>query len=149
MTPTEIEDAKVYYFGNWGQPGHYLFNSQRQGVRGDGEIPSIFNARNLDARWCRNPGAAWKGDEPEGLAYLHHVEIQAGDHMDAPFIGSKWTVLAFADRSGDERNGSNSAFISDGVHTFQQMILLARSHFPDIWKRMTSSFDIVDIKTIK
>lgn len=150
MTPDDIEQIEMYYFGYWDQPGHYLWSPQRMGVSPlDERVPSLLNAVKLDARYCRNPGAAWKGDEPEGLAYLHHVEIVEGEPKDAPFIGQKWTVLAFPDRSGDTRPGSNSAFLAKGVFTFQQMIIFARAHFPDVWKRISGAFDVQDIRTIR
>jgi hypothetical protein len=152
MNPTEIEDAKVFYFGVWDREGHYLYNLHRQGVRGTGDVPSMFHPAKMDARYCRQlPTYQYKGDEPEGLAFTHHLEVQDAKQNveDAPFVGSKWTVIAFWDRSGDSRPGSNSAFLSDGVHTFREMVILARAHFPDVWKRMTESFEIQDIKELR
>lgn len=150
MNPEDIDQTEMYYYGVWDQVDHYLWNNMRMGVsKIDPEVPSFLDPAKLDARYCRNPGAAWVGNEPEGLAYLHEVEIKEGEPKDGPFIGQKWTVLAFADRSACERSGSNSAFIAKGVFTFQQMIILARALFPDVWKRISEAFEVQDIRTVR
>lgn len=153
MTTDEMEQTECYYFGTWDQPGHYTFNRNRQGVRPSstpGEVPSLLDANRLDQRFCRNPGGQYVGNEPEGLAYYHVVEIKGtNESADAPFVGSKWTIIAFNDRSGDSRPGSNSAFIARGEHSFNDMKNIARIQFPTVWKRMAESFDIVDIRTVR
>ena len=46
-----------------------------------------------------------------------------------------YTVMAFWDQSGDNRPGSNSAFLFKGTHSFETMVMLADSYFPDITSR--------------
>jgi len=47
------------------------------------------------------------------------------------------TIVAFWDRSGDRRFGSNSAFVADGEHCFDEVMAAAREAFPSIFKRFT------------
>jgi hypothetical protein len=47
-----------------------------------------------------------------------------------------WTILAFWDRSGDQRYGSHAAFVVRGEgRSFDDMVALARASFPELWKR--------------
>ena len=147
MTPDELEQIECYYFGVWGQPGHYTYNRNRQGINPSttpGEVPTFLAPSSLDQRFCRNPGGQYVGDEPEGLVYLHIVEPK-----DVPFDAQKWTVIAFNDRSGESRPGSNSAFIANGVYSFRDMINIARVQYPTLWKRMTDKFELQDIRTVR
>jgi len=153
MTSDEIEQIECYYFGTWDNAGHYTYNRTRQGIRPSatpGEVPSLLDPSRLDQRFCRNPGGQYVGNEPEGLGYIHEVEIKDGGPItDAGFVGSKWTVIAFNDRSGDSRPGSNSAFIARGVFSFRDMVTIARVQYPTLWKRMTDKFEIQDIRTVR
>jgi len=48
-----------------------------------------------------------------------------------------WTILAFWDRTGDSRGNSNSAFLEQGEHSFDEMVAKAKATFPKIWERFT------------
>lgn len=148
MRPDEIDATDVYYFGVWGQPGHSLYNVHHQGMTlhvTNKELPEFLHPSRLDQVYCRNLGAQWVGNEAEGIAYLHY--LMPGDD---PFTAQKWSILAFADRSGERRNGSNSAFIAKGVFEFQDMVMMARVKYPALYKRMADHFfEIVDVRKIK
>lgn len=127
MTTTldEIGPKDIRYFGCWGEPGHYLYDCEhRMIVR---QEAAIWRSRNLDAGYCPNAAvdSFWiaHGPQIEGEALLHHVD--------------GWTVLAFWDRSGDRRSGSNSAFLMRGEHTFEDVVNMSKFYFPEIWKRFT------------
>jgi hypothetical protein len=62
-------------------------------------------------------------DQEEGKATLTHIK--------------GWTVLAFWDRSGDQRYGSNSAFLARGHLTFEEMIAKAKADVYNIGQRFT------------
>ena len=116
--------SAVYYFGCWGEPGHYLY-SPRSGMLPHATLPARIRAR-IDGGFCcaALPGADYderKAAEAEGLALLHHVE--------------GWTVLAFWDRSGDSRYGSHSTFLAQGTLGFDAMVAMARESFPQVWAR--------------
>lgn len=137
MTADEIEQVESYFFGVWDQTsGHYTYNRHRQGVHpsaAPGEVPSFLAATQMDQRYCRNTYKT----EDEGQATLQVIEIN-----EKPFEGQKWTILAFADRSGDKRSGSNSAFVAKGVYAFRDMLNIARIQYPSLWQRMTDKFQI-------
>jgi len=65
--------------------------------------------------------------ETQGVARLHH------------FNGC--TLLAFWDRTGDSRPGSNSVFFIPGRVLFDEAVEAARKAFPGIWRRFT--FEVV------
>jgi hypothetical protein len=50
--------------------------------------------------------------------------------------------MSFWDRSVDSRNGSSSTFLAEGRHTFQDMKVIARDHFPQVMARL--NFAVVD-----
>ena len=121
----------MYFFGCWGEPGHYLFNP-RGGMTPHATLPPQIRGR-IDGGFCRAapPGERWDGKkayEAEGLALLHHVE--------------GWTILAFWDRSGDQRWGSHSTYLAKGEHDFAEMVRLAREAFPAVWARY--GFEVVE-----
>lgn len=131
---------KTLYFGVWGVPGHFLY-----GPGGHVERSTLpTELRSLDGPFAGDP-AKIKGyydgiygkktvpywdskDEEQGQARMHFV---AG-----------WTVMAFWDRSGDRRGGSNSNFLAEGEFIFDEMCVLARLHFPAVWARITSAFEV-------
>lgn len=48
-----------------------------------------------------------------------------------------YTLLAFADYSGDSRPGSNSVFVVEGELSFAEMERWTRTLFPTVWARFT------------
>lgn len=46
-----------------------------------------------------------------------------------------WTIVAFEDRTQDERPGSNSAFLLEGDHEFDAMVAMAKEKFPRVLER--------------
>lgn len=63
----------------------------------------------------------------QGAAALHHLTRNEID----------WTILAFWDRSGDSRSGSNTAFILEGTHDYPAALKLAKETFPELFERFT------------
>lgn len=62
-------------------------------------------------------------EAPQGHAKLTHVPEQG------------ITVLAFWDRTGDQRGASHSTFVVDGHHSFDDALALAREAFPEVFER--------------
>lgn len=127
-------NPRMFYFGPWGEPGHYLFNEHRMWVhKEESTIP--WNGQ-IDGRLqpgCRFEGGRWEhydADETEGRAILHHKD--------------GWTAISFWDRSVDTRFASNSTYFAEGTFTFEQMAEMAKTRFVDRWKRM--KFDVVQHK---
>ncbi len=126
---------KVFYFGCNKYPGHYMF---RVAMNIDWE----FLERNpwglsIDGGLC--PGAVkeiWRvpiEKQIEGAAHLHHKD--------------DWTALSFWDRSIHKRSGCNSNFIAQGMFTFEEMLAIAREHFPGVMSRFT--FPIVPAESVR
>jgi len=83
-----------------------------------------------------NPREVWRvrsAEQIEGAALLHYKD--------------GWTALSFWDRSIDKRSGCNSNFFAQGTHTFEEMLEIARAHFPAVMARFT--FKIVPAEEVK
>ncbi len=116
---------RVLYFGCWlGETGHYLHVPGGQWPRTDEAPEPLTNelGRNLDGYFCP------KGKQVEGKA---KITFQEG-----------WTVMAFWDRSADQRGNSHSTYVANGRRSFDEMCQLAVKHFPRIWKRSTDKFKV-------
>jgi hypothetical protein len=46
-----------------------------------------------------------------------------------------WSCLAWWDRSGDARYGSNTALFAHGIHSFRSMLELLAQHYPQVESR--------------
>lgn len=103
------------YFGCVGPPGHHVFNP---GLAYDRTLPWLSYLDGM---------LATDKTDAEGVARLYH------------FNGC--TLLAFWDRSGDSRPGSNSVFYVPGRKTFEEVVESAKKSFPGIWRRFT--FNVV------
>ncbi len=106
---------RCFYFGCWGDSGHYLWDEHANHARRGTGLPPSLGVARLDGEF------APKGPQTEGRAALHHVD--------------GWTVLAFWDRSVDRRHGSHSTFVAEGAHDFAAMVAIARARFPRVWGR--------------
>ncbi len=130
--------SAVYYFGCWGGPGHFLFAPDGRSFGRNDPLP--VGLRQLDGKLCGDPALAdlsglrrghppyWPGDDahqPQGVARLHHVE--------------GWSVLAWWDRTGDHRGGSNSAFVARGTLTAEALAQLGAEAFPAVWARVEAA----------
>lgn len=123
-------ERRCYYFGCWGDVGHYLWDGDQRPprmLRPAAVLPAALH--QLDAPYP--PHAELKYVPPElqvqGLGRLSHVD--------------GWTVLAFWDRSVDRRPGSHSTFVAEGAHGYDAMVALCRARFPSVWARYT--FDVI------
>jgi len=116
-----VNGTRVFYFGCWGDVGHYLWTPDGRRARSAGP----FTALDLDGRFC--PGVVGRTDrispnvQPEGVAALHHA--------------NGWTVLAFWDRSVDRRRGSHSTYVIEGTHDFGEAVRISSAAFPRVWAR--------------
>jgi hypothetical protein len=128
--------TECLYFGCIRKAGHYLWAKNGDHIVEDWqrerEIRQVFGGA-LDGALCWNGRAERRGhdqrDETEGRAFITH---RGG-----------WTALAFWDRSVDKRGACNSVFFAPGELTFEQMVRLARHHWPKVWERFT--FAVVEV----
>lgn len=113
-----------YYLGCYRAIGHYLWGEELGAHLWDDDdaMHRIFPI--IDGGLC--PQVDRENQQIEGAAALHHK--------------GGWTALAFWDRSGDHRPGSNSVFIFRGELTFDDAVARAKEKFPDVWGRF--QFDV-------
>ncbi len=117
--------ADFFYFGCRDRGGHFLW---RPGAGRTSDEGHRLPWKRLDGNLA--PGCD-DDEQPEGLGRLHHRD--------------GWTAWAFWDRTYDRRGNSNSVFLFKGTHTLEEMQSLAKSHFPDVWARVSGlSFRIVE-----
>lgn len=109
-------EGQFYFFGVMDRIGHYFY-PRWPGVRG-----CPWGDVHVDTLLCR------KGEQTEGLARIHHKD--------------GWTAVGYWDRTGDSRYFSNSNFVAEGTFTFEQMMEMARRHFPDVIRRAEGKFEI-------
>ena len=139
---------KIYYYGCVGRVGHCLFDSNLEYVRGvrpesipwpflDGALAphhedctfnDVIDSQGHIRAFCssRTGQPRLSCNAVEGLAKLHNRRDGNGEY---------WTALAFWDCSVDERPGSNSVFILEGLYNFEQALEIAKKTFPTIFKR--------------
>lgn len=106
---------RVFYHGCIGGPGHYLWKNDREK---EFYPPADFPVKEdyLDGGFLPH-----KTPQIEGWAVL--------------WRSARWTILAFWDRSVDNRGGCNSAFVIEGDHGFDEAVRLATEAFPKVWAR--------------
>lgn len=127
-----MEDLKTggqfYFFGVGDNLGHFWWPRwpRIKGCPwGDDHVDSKL-CRGYDSR--NRYGFVERDQQIEGLARIHHKD--------------GWTAVGYWDRTGDDRYGSNSNFVAEGTFTFEQMMEMARQHFPDVIRRTEGKFEI-------
>lgn len=116
---------RILYFG-YLNLGHHLYDTRLRAVsprdlhdslnRPDGTLtPYLVRRRG---------GYIEATKQPQGHARLHHLW--------------GWSVVAWWDRTGDRRLGSNSAFLVEHPKlSFDEVITLGAKAFPSVWQRQT------------
>lgn len=125
--PADVAAVEAYYFGCWGQSGHYWRSPDGHASERDiqSRMPEALREYRIDG--CFPPGAVF-GDqfkktkaEIEGDAALHYFD--------------GWTLLSYWDRSVDHRSASNSNLVARGTHSFATMLEIAKGRFPGLVER--------------
>lgn len=107
---------RAYFHGCTGDGSGHGFHGTHERWTGNRTPREVVPFKSLDG------GLAPKlASQTQGVAQLHHKD--------------GWTALAFWDRSGDSRGNSNSVFIFEGTWTFDQVLVLAKEHFPESFAR--------------
>lgn len=121
-------NVECYYWGVASHGGHCLLGPVH--IR-ECDMARKLGKGTIDQTLCwnyRQPGRR----EDEGQALLTR--------------GQGWTAIGFWDRSGDQRPGSNTAFIMRGELSFEQAVRVAKHHYPLAWRRFT--FEVVQVDSM-
>lgn len=104
----------IYYFG-WSAPGgHFLLKDDHNKIL---NVDSTPFGRSIDGGLCPQP----EPKQPDGKVALHY---RAG-----------WTAVAFWDRSGDHRPGSNTVFLTPADCSAMGVIAAAKVQWPQVFAR--------------
>jgi hypothetical protein len=137
-----MTQPKMFYFGPWDGPGHYLVNESGHSVRdkdrgtfpwnewGEGGKPTIDG--RLQPREPKLYSYDKGAELPQGIAALHHLD--------------GWTALCFWDRSVDTRGACNSNYFAEGIFTFEEMVEIAKTRFVYRWNKMNFEVRLVAAK---
>lgn len=110
---------RVFFFGckSASAKGHFLYNSNMQEAYREQAKEIPFRIETLDG----------------GLLPVGKAEVQGLWHRS---VINDWTVITCWDRSADPRGQSNAAFIAEGIHTTEEMRIIAQRNFTEIWNRI-------------
>jgi hypothetical protein len=115
---TMTQDPNVLFFGCYKVAGHYLYKRGRAIAYGESPWGT-----GLDT------GILTKGDDK----YARPDTSPTGNYTVSRKSG--WTAISFWDRSGDDRPGSNSAFLIALDISDKELLSLAAAQWPDIFSR--------------
>lgn len=110
-----------WYFGAWGEPGHYLWTMMKSRIWNDRDLPDDFPLRwkSLDCSLLppRQP-------ETQGRCHVWHTK--------------GWSILTFWDRTCDSRGGSCSAFVlkTSVQPTDKELVDTFREEFREVANRV-------------
>ncbi len=106
------EIPEIYFCGCLNQVGHFIYNST-------GKQISV----------SRNKAWPWK--------FLDSSELHPNKHGNAWLTHKEgWTALGIGDQSVDNRSGSHSTFVIQGIYDFSQTLYFARMSFPNVVDRI-------------
>ncbi len=113
----------VYYFGCWGDKGHYLWTPAGDTLRRDTrDVATPWTIREMDA--------------PSNAPILQPAETRAQGVWRLSHRGG-WTAIGCHDYTADSRPGSVSVFVAEGEHDLPAMERIAAEYFPAVWARIT------------
>lgn len=114
-----MKQPRMFYFGPYREAGHRFHEAGGYPMerRIESEIPW-----SAGGAWCIDGGLAPSTTRKNGIARLT--------------LSHGWTALSFWDQAVDERPGSHSTYVAEGIFTFQQMVDMAKERFSERWDKM-------------
>lgn len=127
----------VFYFGPWGEPGHYIWSPSLASPRPHRAGP--WTSGDLDATPYER---TYRGDEVrdsgKGVVPVDADERQGVWRLTrAVYLFEPWTAIGAWDRTCDPRRGSKAVFVAEGEHDEAAMREIAARVFPELWSRIT------------
>lgn len=141
---------RVFYFGCWKQPGHYLFAPGGASVRhplcdrielyGGERIHLDGSLAPRRLRPYFGGGMTFSGSgktrELRDRIGYNSEEFPQGQFM-RHVLDNGFTAIQWWDRQqGDSRGACNSTILMEGEHTTEEMLAAAREHFPHVLERL-------------
>lgn len=122
---------KVFYFGCWGDAGHYIWTP---GGRMGGPKAGPWTISDLDApSYERHTRQGLSASTGRGFVPVDREETQGVWRLTQQ---DAWTAIGGYDRTQDRRGGSISVFVAEGTYTEEEMRAIAAEHFPVVWDRI-------------
>ncbi len=137
--PMLLPASDVFYFGCWGEAGHYLHDPTGHCPRESHAIEHfMFNGekRHLDGNLApRLLGSKLSCGKLEG-PYPRSAECPQGQFLRHE-LSTGFTAIAWWDRNqGDTRGACNSTVLVRGSHTTETMLANFAHHFPSVKARL-------------
>jgi len=148
-------DPRVYYFGCWNSPGHYLHapggawpkdgrwreyyaGLDGQPVHIDGTLAprKMGRDRRYAPDWLPPGSLCWQGQgknnaDRQSLVYCSE-ELPQGQYL-VHHLDNGFTAMAWWDRcQGDTRGACNSVVLLEGRHDAAAMLAALQEHFPHV-----------------
>lgn len=151
-----MSDPRCFYFGCWGEPGHYLFPKERFRVRDAIEwYGPPGKRRHIDGtlapRLARDGQITWEGrstrEERSTYGRNPSAECPQG-HFLVHHLDNGFTAMQWWDRSqGDTRGGCNSTILLEGEHTADEMLAALHEHFPRVAANLKAAeIELVEVR---
>jgi len=123
---------KIYFHGCRTDKGHFLYKSGDSSYKLGFDLSKILG-RHLDSGFA--PCDRLTGGYEEQFKAM--ITWTSG-----------YTVIAFWDRTIDQRHASNSAFVVDENMCFANMVPLCKDAFPEVFARYHGGLHYINGKTL-
>lgn len=141
--------TRVYFFGCWNQPGHYLFGPGGTYPRGtpfDSFTSDVCIDANYAPRRARGgtqtahvvgPGGLCWGAQGAKIEDRQRIHYDSDEHPQGEFLIHRgvrgFTLMSWWDRcQGDERSACNSTLLVEGEHDASAMLAELAARFPHV-----------------
>lgn len=143
-----------YFFGCWGQPGHYLVGPGGSYVPSISKVTSYGDHIHIDgslAPRMKDGRVTWVGSgatpRDRELITSYSAELPQGQFM-LHWLDNGFTAIQWWDRQqGDMRGACNSTVLLEGIHNVETMLAAARQHFPSVLENLKKAgIELVEVK---
>lgn len=143
-----MSGERCFFFGCWGEVGHYLFGVDGRSITSETARPVVWYAKagedvHIDGTlapllWWRGYGGGitfagnYNSSEERHKAQFRTEECPPGQFL-LHVLSNGFTAIQWWDRNqGDSRGASNSTILLEGTHTAEEMLAALAEHFPRV-----------------
>lgn len=140
--------TRVYFFGCWNEPGHFMFapgrrsvlSAERQGIEFYGGDERIHIDGSIAPRKARDGSLCWAG-QGKTRDERQRVRYGSGEYPQGQFLihhlDTGFTAMSWWDRcQGDKRPGCSSTVLFEGKHDAVKMSVVLAEHFPHVLENL-------------